>query len=238
MKRSILVIAAHPDDEVLGCGGTICQHVAAGDRVRVLFFTNGVGSRDGVAGKAARPRAQSMRRALDILGVHEHRCLDFPDNGLDTVPLLQVVKALADFAGAGVPAMIYTHHPGDLNIDHQLVHRAVLTHFRPQPSRSVSPTILCFEVPSSTGWHGVTAAAPFNPNWFGDISATLERKLAALRAYAGETRPWPHARSLAAVEHLARLRGATVGLAAAEAFVLERHVATWPAARRGRSRRS
>lgn len=120
------------------------------------------------------------------------------------------------------PAIVYTHHGGDLNVDHQIVHRAVVTACRPLPG-SVLETLLFFEVPSSTEWQAGDAAQAFVPDWFVDASATLSLKLKALRAYASEMRPWPHSRSLEAVEHLARWRGACAGWKAAEAFQLGRH---------------
>src|SRR5690606_35563797 len=123
------------------------------------------------------------------------------------------------------PSSVMTHHPGDLNVDHQITHRAVMTCFRPQPHPSAGPrVILAFEVRSSTGWYGVSSAPGFHPNYFTDISGTLELKLRALQAYSTEMRPWPHVRSVQAVEHLARFRGSMVGLEAAESFVMERFV--------------
>ena len=223
MSRAIFILAAHADDEALGCGGTIRQHADAGDEVAVLFLTNGVGARTAAGEAEAQRRAAAMRTALGLLGVQHHRLLDFPDNRLDQVALLDVVQAVQSFlAGWQAPAVVYTHHPGDLNIDHQIAHRAALTCFRPQPGARPSPDIFDFEVPSSTGWHGVSAAPAFQPNYFRDITGTLPAKIAALRAYGEEMRPWPHARSLEGVEALARMRGCSVGLAAAEAFVVER----------------
>ena len=119
------------------------------------------------------------------------------------------------------PSTVFTHHPGDMNVDHRCVHEAVVTACRPQPGNLVK-TLLLFEVPSSTEWQTPWTAPVFAPNWFVEISQTLERKLAALDVYAAEMRPWPHPRSLQGVEHLARWRGASSGVDAAEAFVLAR----------------
>lgn len=218
------MVAAHADDETLGCGGTLACHADAGADLASIFLTNGVGSRAEAGAQEAAHRRSAMERALGVLGVRTHHCHDFPDNGLDTVPLLEIVKGIENFCHQwGQPSIVYTHHPGDLNIDHQLAYRAVLTCFRPQPAFHGQPhTVLCFEVPSSTGWLGASAGAGFQPNFFRDITTTLGRKLDALRKYDQELRPWPHARSLEAIEYLARHRGATVGLPAAEAFVVER----------------
>lgn len=226
MKETVLIVAAHADDEALGCGGTIAHHCDRGDNVGILFLTDGISSRTETSSAALNRRQTGMKKAMRMLGVRHYHCLDFPDNSLDSVPLLEIVRAVERFCGSwAAPTIVITHHPGDLNIDHQIAHRSVMTCFRPQPNKKLSPwAILTFEVLSSTGWFGVTAAPYFQPNFFRDISLTLQRKLDALHAYAEEMRKWPHARSLEAVQHLARLRGAMVGLEAAEAFVVERMI--------------
>jgi len=228
MKQTILVIAAHPDDEILGCGGTIARHVAEGDEVHVVILAEGATSRDATRNSKAREQelsdlAQAAHKAKDILGVsslHLHR---FPDNRMDGVELLDVIKVIEGHIWHLRPAIVYTHHAGDLNIDHQITHRAVVTACRPQTGQKVN-TLLFFEVPSSTEWQISGSGATFTPNWFVDISEALQQKEEALAAYAGEMRPWPHARSIEAVEHLARWRGATVGAEAAEGFVLGRQI--------------
>ncbi len=224
MNRRVLVVAAHADDEVLGCGGALIRHADEGCEIGAVFLTDGVGSRPSAGHKEAAIRLYSMERALHILGVSSHKRFDFPDNALDTVSLLSIAKAVETFCEDwGSPDIVYTHHPGDLNVDHQLAYRSVMTCFRPQPNSSARPSqILSFEVLSSTGWRGATDGCGFLPNYYVDITATLGRKLEALKAYADEMRPWPHARSFQATEHLARFRGAMVGLEAAEAFCVER----------------
>ena len=224
LKRRVLVVAAHADDEVLGCGGSLIRHSEDGADIAAIFLTNGVGSRDSAGEPETSVRDASLARAMKILGVCSYTRLEFPDNALDTVSLLSIAKAVEAFCEKwGCPDIVYTHHPGDLNIDHQLAHRAVMTTFRPQPSQCGCPAqILSFEVLSSTGWRGSTGAIGFLPNYYVDISSTLERKLQALNAYSQELRAWPHARSAQATEHLARFRGAIAGLEAAEAFCVER----------------
>jgi N-acetylglucosamine malate deacetylase 1 len=118
---------------------------------------------------------------------------------------------------------VYTHHAGDLNIDHRRTHEATLTACRPQLNHPVA-RLLAFETPSSTEWQQPSGALSFSPNWFVDISSTLESKMLALKAYSQEMRPWPHPRSYQGVEHLAGWRGATVGCDAAEAFMLVREI--------------
>jgi len=224
----ILIVAAHPDDEVLGCGGTIAKHVQNGDKVNVLILAEGVTSRDKVREREHRAGelsqlAQAAQEAGRILGVHSLDLHDFPDNRMDSVDLLDVVKVVEAAIDKYKPGMVYTHHAGDVNIDHHIVHRAVVTACRPVPGQCVR-TLLFFEVPSSTEWQTPGSAPVFTPNYFADISNCWEKKLQALKAYESEMRPWPHPRSLSAVEHLARWRGAMVGVAAAEGFVLGRNI--------------
>jgi LmbE family N-acetylglucosaminyl deacetylase len=220
----IAVIVAHPDDEALAFGGSIARHAARGEAVDVLFLATGLAARGAAAAGAAalaELRAQA-RRAGDILGVRRVEFADFPDNRMDTAPLLDVVKRIEAFAAAEAPGAVYTHHAGDLNIDHGIVARAVLTAFRPLPDRPPL-RILAGETLSSTEY--AAPADRFVPNVYVDIADHLESKARALAAYAGETRAWPHPRSPEAVRHLARLRGAECGRAAAEALLLLREVA-------------
>lgn len=227
MKR-ILVFAAHPDDEVLGCGATIARHTAAGDEVHVVILAEGATSRDD---KRDRERRQSeltelgkaAKNANDILKVRTLTLHDFPDNRMDSVDLLDIVKILEQHLDIIKPEIVYTHHAADVNIDHQRIHQAVVTACRPQPIQSVK-TLLFFEVASSTEWQPAGSAIPFLPNWFVDVSATLAVKLKALQEYECEMRPWPHSRSMESVEYLARWRGGCVGVEAAEAFVVGRNL--------------
>jgi LmbE family N-acetylglucosaminyl deacetylase len=143
---------------------------------------------------------------------------------MDTVSLLEIVRVVEGLITHYQPDVIFTHHVGDVNIDHKRIHEAVVTACRPQSGLPVK-TLFSFEVPSSTEWQLPGSAPHFAPNWFIDISVTLERKIAALNAYADELRPWPHSRSHQGVTYLARWRGASAGMNAAEAFILGRHLA-------------
>jgi len=227
MYQSILVLAAHPDDEVLGCGGTIAKHAARGAKVNVAFMADGISSR---AADSALQQAQlearraAAQRAAAILGVQQVTFGDFPDNRLDSIALLDITKSVEALITRYKPDTVLTHHAGDLNIDHRRVHEAVVTACRPQPGHCVR-SLLCFEVASSTEWQLSGSAPAFVPNWFEDIADTLDRKLAAIDAYAVEMREWPHPRSRRGVEDLARWRGVTVGVPAAEAFMLGRQLA-------------
>ena len=223
-----LIISAHPDDEVLGCGGSMAKWSKEGNEVHVLIMAEGITSRDKERDKSLRKNelsllGQSARKAADILGVSSLKLLDNPDNRMDSMDLLDVVKPLEKYIFNINPDVVVTHHSSDLNIDHQIIHQAVMTACRPTYGNTVK-RILSFEVPSSTEWQSVTSGNSFRPNWFEDISESLDLKIEALKVYQSEMREWPHPRSLKAVEHLARWRGATVGCDAAEAFMLNRFI--------------
>lgn len=222
--KTALIVAAHADDEALGCGGTIAAFARAGIAVHVAFLADGVGARGAAGASAAlQERRKAAERASATLGSKVIHHGDLPDNRLDTVALLDIVQVVEGLLAPLRPDVVLTHHAGDLNIDHRCVHQAVVTACRPQPGQSVRG-LLFFEVPSSTEWQPPGSAEPFLPNWFCDVSATLAVKRKALESYAMEMRPWPHSRSYEAVEHLARTRGSSVGLEAAEAFALGRWV--------------
>ncbi len=221
MKKNILIVAAHPDDEVLGCGGTIAKHVTDGDKVYVLFMTNGVGSRD-ASSKEIRDRWIAAQNAADILGIASIQQLDFPDNKMDTVALLNIVQPIEEVIDKLQPEIIYTHFIGDLNIDHQVTHKAVMTACRPQPGFCVKK-IYAFEVLSSTEW-SYSRSKCFTPCKFFDISKYMEIKLNALSCYQQEIRSFPHARSYEMTRYLSKSRGGQVGLDAAEAFEIIREI--------------
>lgn len=222
MSKAVLVVAAHSDDEALGCGGTIARHAAEGDTVYTVFLADGVSSRQGAGVEALQSRNHASEEARHILGIHKCYYLGLPDNRLDSLPLIEVIQPLEKVIAEVKPHTIYTHHYGDLNVDHRIAHQAVMTACRPQPGSSVR-SILTFEVMSSTEWNSA-GAAPFLPTVYSDISAYLPTKLAALQAYAEEMRETPHSRSIRHLEVLARHHGACVGLEAAEAFMLMRAI--------------
>ncbi len=220
--KKILVVAAHPDDEVLGCGGTVVQHVEKGDQVNIVFMADGVTSRvDSFTDEDVSIRNEAACESCRILGTQSPVFLGFPDNRLDTVALLDVVQALEKEIIAIQPSVIYTHHSEDLNVDHRITHQAVFTACRPQVGNSVNE-IYSFEVLSSTEWSSPSEKSYFIPNRFVDISNVMKRKIEALHAYKEELREFPHSRSIETVELLARYRGSTMGMQAAEAFQVER----------------
>jgi len=228
MFNEVLVVAAHPDDEVLGCGGSIARHVDAGDHVQVLIVAEGATSRQqqrdrGQVETELSVLAFAAQKAGEILGTTGVELLDLPDNRLDSIDRLDLVKLIEEKIEGYQPQIVYTHHAGDVNIDHRRLHEAVVTACRPTPSQPVK-RLLSFEVASSTEWQPPGSAPAFHPSWFVDISEQWNRKRLALEAYASEMRSWPHARSIQALEHQARWRGAQVGVHAAEAFCLLRQL--------------
>ena len=219
----VLVVAAHPDDEVLGCGGTIARHVAEGDTVEVVFMADGISSRPDANPYEFAKRRASTEEAHSILGIKRFYGLDMPDNKLDSLPLLDIVQRLEEIVIESAPDIVYTHHGGDLNIDHRVTYQSVMTAVRPQPDCSVRE-IFAFEVMSSTEWAG-DSCTPFAPDVFVNISAHWDQKQRALLAYAMEMRPHPHSRSIAHMDALTLHRGMSVGLERAEAFKLIRKIA-------------
>lgn len=219
---TVAAVFAHPDDEVLGAGATLARHADRGDPVHVLLLATGLAARGAAPATALALLRDQARRAADTLGARSVAFADFPDNRMDSVPLLDVVQCIEAFLAEVRPARIFTHHGGDLNVDHRLVHQAVLTACRPLPG-TVPTEILASEVNSSTEWAS-PVDPPFQPTLFVDATATLDRKVAALECYGSEIRPWPHPRSVDGVRALARWRGAQCGRDAAEAFMVCRRV--------------
>ena len=217
MTKTVLVVAAHPDDEILGVGGTLARHVHEGDDVHIVIMAEGATSR--VATSQGADEVESLRgaarRAGQVIGAHPPLFAGFPDNRMDGVDFLDIVKWLEDAVAELRPTVVYTHHHGDLNVDHGLVYGAVLTAFRPLPQR-LTPAIYTFETPSSTEWG--RASQPFIAQHYVNVTDTLNIKKEALAHYAMELRAFPHPRSLEAVEILAKWRGAESGMIAAEAF--------------------
>jgi LmbE family N-acetylglucosaminyl deacetylase len=222
---SVLCIAAHPDDEILGVGGTLAQHTAEGDTVHITILSDGVTSRyDGTdaAEEEIRQRRQRAERAAETLSatVSLH---SFPDNCFDTVPLLDIVQTIEAEIAEHEPNVVYTHHYGDLNIDHELSCRAAVTATRPLSDSGVD-RVLAFETPSASGWSVPKPDNAFQPNSFVNVSDHLETKLAALSVYEDELRDEPHPRTLETIRKNAEVWGGKAGVPAAEPFELLREV--------------
>ncbi|MEM2002424.1 MAG: PIG-L deacetylase family protein [Candidatus Methanomethylicaceae archaeon] len=217
----VLVIAAHPDDEVFGCGGVIARHVAEGDEVHVLVVTRGA--------PEVFPAAQvervwdEMYAAHKVLGISETHALNFPSPRLDTVPGHKLADSIRSYILQLRPKTLYFPYRGDLHSDHRCVYYATLVAARPidncGPSR-----LLCYETLSETEWAPPSGSEVFIPNVFIDISQYLRIKIRAAACYRSQLRNPPHPRSLRALIAQARLRGSTAGLFAAEAFMLVREI--------------
>ena len=223
-----LVIAAHPDDEILGCGGSIARWSEEGHDVHLLIMAEGETSRDekrDTSNKIDQLKSlkQAGLKASKKVGAKSIEFLDFPDNRMDSVDLLDVIKHIEKKVNQIKPTVLITHHIGDLNIDHLIIHKAVMTACRPEVHKSVKK-ILTFEVNSSTEWNS-PGSNDFSPNLFIDITNFIEQKLTALSYYESEMRKEPHPRSIEGVKNLAKLRGYSVGLDYAESFMVIREIA-------------
>jgi len=225
---TVLIVAAHPDDEVLGCAATAARRAARGEAVHVAILGTGLAARSagGVVDAAALAALREDARAVGgMLGAKSVSFADLPDNRFDTVALLDVVKQVERWLADTAPDVVYTHHPGDLNVDHRLTFQAVLTATRPLPGAGVKE-LYAFEVPSATEWAFQRLEPAFRPSVFEDVGDTLELKLACMARYRGEARAFPHPRSAEALRATARRWGSVAGMAYAEAFELIRWLRT------------
>lgn len=222
-----LVIAAHPDDEVLGCGGTISKLSSEGSEVHILILANGLTSRvdfdPSTSAAALKTHHERAERAGALLGAANVNFGGLPDQKMDTLPLLEITQRIEAEIEAVKPQTIFTHHGGDLNMDHVITFRATLTATRPMRNSPVR-TIFAYQVPSSTEWAFQSFDPKFHPNTFMDIEKSLALKIQAMEIYESEARPFPHPRSPEALEAIAKQWGSVVGLEAAEAFQLIRSI--------------
>ena len=212
-NMKILIIAAHPDDEVLGCGGTVARLSKEDHSIYTLILGEGVTSRDNIRNRKNRENEiidlkNYAEKANKILGVKRVFFYDFPDNRFDTVSFLNIVKTIEKVKNELKPNIIFTHYEKDLNIDHQITYKAVITATRPVREETVKE-VYSFEIPSSTEWFYPLS---FSPDMFFDISETIDIKLKALKKYQTELRESPHPRSCEGVKLIAKLWGMKVGL--------------------------
>lgn len=217
----VLAIAAHPDDELLGLGGTLARHHDEGDDVVCVVASEGATTRYGE--DAANELQQCGIVAARVLGVRDIRFLGLPDQRLDAQPILSVIQAIEKVVDDVQPDIVYGHHWGDVNRDHRVISEAIMVACRPIGDR-FPRSVLLFETPSSTEWSWPDPNSAFIPNHFVDISSTIERKLEAMSYYTSEVRPVPHPRSLEALRSRAAYWGQVITRPFAEAFVVARQV--------------
>jgi len=222
--KNILVIAAHPDDEALGCGGTLYNLKKKGAKISGLFLSDGESSRKHPRiKKLISERKKQAVKAGKILGIKKVAFGNFPDNSMDSVPILEIIQFIEKKIKEIKPDAIFTHFESDLNVDHQITSRAVITACRPVKNQTVK-SIIFFEILSSSEWNISIKNKSFKPNFFVDISKSLKFKLKALKVYKREMKKWPHPRSIEGVKLLSKTRGSTAGLTNAEAFIVGRHI--------------
>jgi len=219
-RQKILVVAAHPDDEILGCGGSIIKFKQTHE-IEVIFMTDGVSSRGKNKINALR-RKRNCLNLFSFLELKKPTFFNFPDNEIDKIPLLKIVKKIEKKINSFKPHTIFTHYSACLNIDHRKTFEAVMTACRPLSNSSVRK-ILSFEILSSTEWAQFKNKS-FQPNYFINISKEFKTKIKCLNFYKSEIRKYPHSRSFKAVEALAKFRGVSSGNKYAEAFYLNRYI--------------
>jgi len=227
MTKKILVFAAHPDDEILGCGATLLKLKKKGFKIKSIFLGDGETSRRThnrlILNSITRREKQAIK--VSKKGKFEKPVFKrFPDNKLDTIPMLDIVKIIERQIKNYKPEIIFTHFENDLNIDHQIVYKAVLTATRPL-SRTFVKKIYSFEVPSSTEFtFNRNPKKIFNPNFYVEVEKTIKEKIKLLKIYKDEIKKWPHPRSLKSIKNLSMFRGSQIGLKYAEAFMLIREL--------------
>ena len=226
--NKIAVIAAHPDDEILGCGATLKKLSLKGCEINVLILGDGITSRNHNRNRESdKTKLEELKinclEANQRIGVKNVILKEFPDNRFDSVDLLDIIKEIEDFLQNSHSDLIFTHHRGDLNIDHQITNRAVLTACRPSSDWSPS-MILSFDILSSTELYFGSRENCFVPNLFVDVGDTIEDKVKAMKFYESEIKPFPFARSLDSIRIQAKRYGQIINAEAAEAFEVIRAV--------------
>ncbi|NMI02274.1 PIG-L family deacetylase [Pseudonocardia acidicola] len=218
---TVVIVAAHPDDELLGAGATLAKHVRAGDGVHAVIMAEGATSR--YDGAMVGVLADASKQAAEVLGLASVRACSLPDQRLDTVALVEVTQALESVLDELRPQVVYTHFPGDVNLDHGIVSRAAWTACRPYVLPGLR-RFAVFETPSSTEWAWPLDGGAFTPGLFVDVTETVETKLAAMACYPSELRDYPHPRSLRALRERAAFWGSHVGRMAVEPFQVLREM--------------
>ena len=211
MSNNILVIAAHPDDELLGCGGTIAKHIRNGDNVCFVIVCEGSSHR-GVDQEDNEQHHALL--AAKILGVQDVKMLGFPDQKLDTYTLTEIITPLEEIVNSFRPSIVYCQYGGDINRDHELLFKAIMVAVR--PTVEFIDSVYAFDTASSTEW---AYPRSFTPDTWVDINDTLELKLEAMSCYKSELCDYPHPRSLKGLENKAKAWGNQACMEAAEVFM-------------------
>ena len=218
-NKKVLILAAHPDDETIGCGGTISYLLKNNCEVNVIFFTDGISSRN-TSKKEKKKRHSNLQKVVKLMKFKIQKKFNFKDNALDASPLLSIVKKLETEIKKFKPEIVFTHFFDDLNIDHKLVYQATMTACRPSANSTVKK-IFSYEVPSATDW---SLNASFKPNFFVCIDRFLKKKVTALKLYGTEMKNYPHPRNIESILINNKLRGNHICRESAEAFRLERFI--------------
>jgi LmbE family N-acetylglucosaminyl deacetylase len=224
---NVLVVAAHPDDEILGVGGTIRRIANKKCNINCIILGEGLTSRGNARGETSESELLELKkstlRAAEIIGYSNVEFLGLPDNRFDSIDLLNIIKNVTSLVDKYMPDTIFTHHYGDLNIDHRITYNAVVTACRPV-GEYTTKNIICFETPSSTEWNFKSSEGIFKPNLFIDITQTIKYKLNAMHCYSTEIKDYPHPRSDKALDVIAARWGTVIGKNYAEAFEIVRSV--------------
>lgn len=224
-NKRILIIASHPDDEVLGCFGTVAKLIQKGYEAYTLILSGGKASRasddDIILNTEKENLKKEMLLANNVIGIQDIFHFDFPDNAFDSVPLLEIIKIIEKIKKEIQPSIVFTHHVGDMNIDHQITHKATLTATRPIVGESVK-SVYAMEIPSSTEYNAYSPQTVFIPNVFFDISTTIDLKIEAMSKYVSELKDASHPRSLEYIRALAQVNGVKTGMLYCENFMLVR----------------
>ena len=222
-QRKFMIFAAHPDDEILGCGATAARYVVEGYTGRCIILSQGMLSRGEDFRKKTEWLKKDSEEANKIIGINDISFYNFPDNSFDSVPLLEIIKTIEMEIFDFKPDVIFTHFGQDLNIDHRRTFEAVMTACRPVPG-FLNPDIYSFYIPSSTDWVDGFCLKPFYPNFFVDVSEYIEIKLKALSCYTSEMREYPHSRSIQAMRIFSQYWGNRIGFEFVEPMILIRKI--------------
>ena len=226
INKNILIVAAHPDDEILGCGGTIAKLIKNNCKVDVLFLSEGVSARSKLGevrkwDNEITARESMAQSAAKYLGFSIIEFMRYPNLRMDTLSILDISKSIQEIIDKKKPNIVFTHHYGDLNTDHQICFNAVVTACRPSGINFIE-SIFSFEVSSSTEWSSSINLPSFQPNYYVDITNEIDSKFEALNFYNFEMRDFPHPRSKENIKALTQIRGSEIGFKFAEAFMLIR----------------